>query len=164
MYVCMYVYCTVLYHKTTAPFVCTLSTEVVRFFCGCTLVASRREYLLYPGTCHLRKTVPQPELDFGFKMAKSCGQKLWRAYPVYTSRNTSCGELSNIKLWPKAVAKSCGGHIESIHHVIQAVASCQISSCGQKLWRTYPVYTSRNTRRGGLSSYSLDSKRSKWVF
>ena len=31
---------------------------------------------------------PQPELDFGFKMAKSCGQKLWRAYPVYTSRNT----------------------------------------------------------------------------
>ena len=52
MYVCMYVYCsaTVLYHKTTAPFVCTLSTEVVRFFCGCTLVASRREYLLYPGT------------------------------------------------------------------------------------------------------------------
>jgi hypothetical protein len=28
-------------------------------------------------------------------VAKSCGQKLWRTYPVYTSRNTSCGELSN---------------------------------------------------------------------
>jgi hypothetical protein len=47
--------------------------------------------------CPFHKTVPQPELDFGFKMAKSCGQKLWRAYPVYTSRNTSCGEL--VKLW-----------------------------------------------------------------
>jgi hypothetical protein len=35
--------------------------------------------------------------------------------------------------WPKAVAKSCGGHIQSIPHVIQAVAN--------------------------LSSYSLDSKR-----
>ena len=47
--------------------------------------------------CHVPKTVAQPGLDFGFKMAKSCGQKLWRAYPVYTSRNTSCGEL--VKLW-----------------------------------------------------------------
>jgi len=55
--------------------------------------------------CHLRKTVPHHSLNL-----------------ISGSR------------WPKAVAKSCGGHIQSIHHVIQAVASCQISSCGQKLW------------------------------
>ena len=56
----------------------------------------------------------------GFKVAKS---------------GKLCHSLNLISgsRWPKAVAKSCGGHIQSIPHVIQAVAN--------------------------LSSYSLDSKR-----
>ena len=32
----------------------------------------------------------------------------------------------------KAVAKSCGGHIESIHHVIQAVANLSSYSLGSQ--------------------------------
>ena len=32
-------------------------------------------------------------------------------------------DLGYKKRWPKALAKSCGGHIQSIPHVIQAVAN-----------------------------------------
>ena len=34
--------------------------------------------------------------------------------------------------WPKAVAKSCGGHIQSIPHVIQAVANLSSYSLGSQ--------------------------------
>ena len=34
--------------------------------------------------------------------------------------------------WPKAVAKSCGGHIQSIPHVIQGVADFQVYSLDSK--------------------------------
>ena len=65
--------------------------------------------------------------------------------------------------WPKAVAKSCGGHIQSIQHVIQAVASCQIiykynqavaKSCGGHIQSIPHVIQAV----ANLSSYSLGSQ------
>ena len=72
--------------------------------------------------------MPQPELYFGFKMAK-------------------------------AVAKSCGGQVQSIPHVIQGAAGCQAQLVAKKaiLYSgsdTAPVICSRGGagRRAGVSS------------
>jgi hypothetical protein len=47
----------------------------------------------------------------------------------------NCATATAIHFWgmgTKAVAKSCGGHIQSIHHVIQAVANLSSYSLGSQ--------------------------------
>ena len=76
-------------------------------------------------------------------------------YPVLAKYAKLCHSLNLISgsRWPKAVAKSCGGHIQSIPHVIQAVAN--LSSCGGHIQSIPHVIQAV----ANLSSYSLDSKR-----
>ena len=98
-------------------------------------IARRYNNTRYSSASCGRPLAHSPKLCHGYSYTflgngdKSCGQKLWRTYPVYTSRNTSCGELSNKY---QAVAKSCGGHIQSIPHVIQAVANLSSYSLGSQ--------------------------------
>ena len=60
--------------------------------------------------------------------------------------------------WPKAVAKSCGGHIQSIPHVIQAVAN--LSSCGGHIQSIPHVIQAV----ANLSSYSLGSQSASILY
>ena len=66
--------------------------------------------------------------------------------------------VANLSRWPKAVAKSCGGHIQSIPHVIQAVAN--LSSCGGHIQSIPHVIQAV----ANLSSYSLGSQSASILY
>ena len=73
--------------------------------------------------------VPKVSQDLVLAASNSVGFGVAKCGKLCHSLNLISGSR-----WPKAVAKSCGGHIQSVPH--------------------------ENTRCGGLSSYSLDSSES----